>query len=59
MFASIAVGNGLLAALQLIKGNRAITNFSYAGWIVLVFVVFVVIAVNYQYRVEEEEEPKE
>ncbi len=54
MFASIAVGNGLLAALQLIKGNRAITNFAFAGWIGLVFALFVVIAVNYQYRKEDE-----
>jgi solute carrier family 15 oligopeptide transporter 1 len=54
MFFTIALGNGLLACLQLISGNRAIMNFAYAGAIAVVFCVFVVIAVFYQYRDESE-----
>jgi len=55
MFFTIALGNGLLACLQLISGNRAIMNFAYAGAIAVVFGVFVLIAVHYQYRDEDED----
>jgi solute carrier family 15 oligopeptide transporter 1 len=54
MFFTIALGNGLLACLQLISGNRAIMNFAYAGAIGVVFCFFVLIAVRYQYRDESE-----
>jgi solute carrier family 15 oligopeptide transporter 1 len=59
LFFTIALGNGLLACLQLISGNRAIMNFAYAGAIVVVMCVFVFIAVNYQYRDESEKSAPE
>lgn len=55
MFFTIALGNALLAALQLIQAPRSVTNFAYAGAIGLVFILFVVLAVKYQYRQQEEE----
>lgn len=55
MFITVALGNALLALLQLIKGSRSITNFAFAGGIVLVFVWFLVVSIRYKYRVETEE----
>ena len=56
MFFTIALGNGLLAALQLIKTDkRFILNFSFAGAVAVIFVIFLFIAKNYEYRVEHEE----
>ncbi len=55
MFFTIALGNGLLACLQLIDGNRAVMNFAYAGAIGIVFGFFVWIAVRYEYRAEEKD----
>lgn len=51
---TIAVGNGILAGLQGIDGSRSVMNFAYAGGIGVVFLLFLVIAVRYQYTVEEE-----
>ena len=53
MFFTIALGNAMLAALQLIPSAPVITNFAYAGAIGLVFILFVVLAHNYTYRVQE------
>lgn len=52
MFFTIALGNAILAGLQLIGAARYIMNFAYAGGIAVVFVIFVIISINYQYREE-------
>ncbi len=49
---TIALGNALLALLQLINADRAVMDFSYAAAIAVVFVVFLLVARAYTYTEE-------
>lgn len=49
---TIALGNALLAVLQLINANRAVMDFAYAGGIAVVFVLFLLVARAYTYTEE-------
>jgi hypothetical protein len=46
---TIAMGNALIAALQLINGARSIVDFVYAGGIVVVLCLFLFMSRNYTY----------